>query len=79
MLRLGFNIPEIYFCKMTEPEQLLQVQQEVQNQDQVEANVDGVKSLLEAPIEKPVLLSDAALENLYNISHNIQENIHIIW
>ena len=36
-------------------------------------NPETVKSLLEAPIEKPVLLSDAASENLYNISHNIQE------
>ena len=35
---------------------------------------DAVKSLLEVPIEKPVLLSDAALTNLYNISHNVQES-----
>ena len=61
---------------MSEPEQQKQ-QLQVPNQDQVEATVDGVKSLLEKPIEKPVLLSDAALENLYNISHNIQENIKL--
>ena len=35
---------------------------------------DAVKSLLEVPIEKPVFLSDAALTNLYNISHNVQES-----
>ena len=39
----------------------------------VDAGTEAVKSLLEAPIEKPVLLSEAALENLYNISHNVQE------
>ena len=37
-----------------------------------ELNSDMVQSLLEAPIEKPVLLSEAALTNLYNISHNVQ-------
>ena len=35
---------------------------------------DAVKSLLEVPIEKPVFLSDAALTNLYNICHNVQES-----
>ena len=35
---------------------------------------DAVKSLLEDPIKKPVYISDAALTNLNNISHNVQES-----
>ena len=44
----------------------------------VDTVTEAVKSLLEAPIEKPVLLSEAALENLYNISHNVQEYFNVL-
>ena len=35
---------------------------------------DAIQSMLEVPIEKPVYLTDAALANLYHISHNVQES-----
>ena len=46
-----------------------------------DTSAETVKSLLEVPLEKPEpVLSEAALENLYSISHNIQvclqKNLH---